>query len=183
MRRSPCEKCNLLNYGNRKLCLIVWLSLDVPLTCEKCLLLDFLLKIDLWLYVAKYASVHYLRCFSAKWNNVLVQWPCAQRISTSFLPPTHGTLHTPFPHKIEFNVGHYVQIQGYASKSVHLRESCLGENCLRGKCTQLLFLSVSINLDLKLLCLVCSAIKITAAVLSLFWKYLQKKKGSERHLC
>lgn len=77
-------------------CLFVWLSLDVPLTCEKCLLLDFLLKIDLWLYVAKYASVHYLSCFSAKWNNVLVQWPYAQRISTSFLPPTH-LRHTAYP--------------------------------------------------------------------------------------
>ena len=42
------------------------------------------------------------------------------------------------------NVGHCVQIHMYAGKSVHLRESCLGENCLRGKCTQLLFLSVSI---------------------------------------
>lgn len=80
-----------------------------------------LLKIDLRLYVAKYAWEHYLRCFSAKWNNVLVQWLRAPRISASYLPPpTWGTLHIPFPHNREFNVGHYVHIQGYARKSVHL---------------------------------------------------------------
>ena len=44
----------------------------------------------------------------------------------------------------DLNVGHYVQIQGYAGKSVHLRESSLRENSLRGKCPQLLFQSVSI---------------------------------------
>lgn len=47
-------------------------------------------------------------------------------------PPTCGTSRIPLPHKTEFNVGHYVQIQGYASKSVHIRESCLRESCLRG---------------------------------------------------
>lgn len=77
--------CNLLNYGSRKLCPIVLLSSDVPLTCEKYVALELLLKIDLWLHVAEDASVHYPRCFSAKWNNVLVQWLCAQRISTSSL--------------------------------------------------------------------------------------------------
>lgn len=49
-----------------------------------------------------------------------------------------------------------------------------------GGSAQLLFLSVSIKLDLKLLCLVYSAVKITAAVLSLFWKHLQKKKEKKK---
>lgn len=83
--------------------------------------------------------------------------------------------------KSDLDVRHRVQIQGYAGKSVHLRESCLRENCLRGKCTQLLFLSVSIRWDLKLLYLVYSTVKITAAAPSLLWKYLQK--GPEQHFC
>lgn len=81
---------------------------------------------------------------------------CAPRISAPHQPPpTWGTLYIPFPpHKREFNVGHCVHIQGYARKSVHLGESRLGEICLRGKCMLLLFLSVPIKLDLKLLLLV-----------------------------
>lgn len=172
--------CNLLNYGNRKLCPIVLLSLDVPLKCEKYLALEFLLKIDLWLYVAKDASVHYPRCFSAKWNNVPVQWLCTQRVSTSSLQtPTHLQRSLcPIPtKKSDLDVRHYVRIQRYAGKSVHLRESCLGEDCLRRKCTQLLSLSVSIMWDLKLLYLVYSTVKITTAAPSLLWKYLRK------HLC
>lgn len=40
----------------------------------------------------------------------------------------------PIPHKKDnINVGHNVQIQGCAGKSVHLRGSCLRENCLRGR--------------------------------------------------
>lgn len=35
--------------------------------------------------------------------------------------------------KCGLTVGHYAQTQVYAGKSVHLRESCLRENCLRGE--------------------------------------------------
>lgn len=102
-------------------------------------------------------------------------------------PPTCGALHVLFPQKIKNKKIEWSRCpslcpdSGYAGKSVHLRESCLGENCLRGECTQLLFLSVSIMWDLKLLYLVYSTVKITAAATSLLWKYLQK--GSEEHLC
>lgn len=59
---------------HRKLCAVLDFCLNVILTCEKYHLSVFLLKIDLWLYVAKDAFVHYSKGFSVKWNNVLLQW-------------------------------------------------------------------------------------------------------------
>lgn len=144
LTRCLQKVCKLLSHGKKKLFQISLLSLDLPLTFEKYQCLEFLLKIDLRLYVAKHASVYYLRCFSAKWNNVLVQQLCAQRISTSSLqtPTNLWRSAYPIPTKRDLSVGHYIQIQVCAGKSIYLRDSCLRENCLRGKRTQLLFLSV-----------------------------------------
>lgn len=53
-----------------------------------------------------------------------------------------------------------------------------GKSASGGKCAQLLFLSVSIMWDLKLLYLVYNTVKFTAAALSLLWRYLWKRVGT-----
>lgn len=76
------------------------------------------------------------------WNNNFV----LKGFLLLFYPLPPAARYISYSHiKNEYNVGHYVHIQGYARKSVLLRESSLRENCLRGKCIQLLFLSVSIK--------------------------------------
>lgn len=88
-------------------------------------------KIDLWLYVVKDASVNTEGVFH---QNGAIFWSndCALK---GFLPlhcrppPTCSTLHW----NSDLIVGLYVQIQLCASKSVHLRESRLRENSLRGE--------------------------------------------------
>lgn len=126
----------------------------------------------------------YLRCFSAQSNNVLVQWLQAQRIFMSSLqPPQRPAALCIFYFHSMWMISMSVTVSRFRSvcKCVNLMESCLREDCLRGKRAQLLFMSVSIMWDLKLLYLVYSTVKNTAAALLVFWKYLQK--GSEQHLC
>lgn len=130
----PTIGCNLFNYSNRKLCPILLLSLDVLLICGQHIRPGkFLLKIDLCLQDASLPEV-----FSAKWNNIQVQWLRAQSISTSW--PTCSALHILLAVKNDINVGHSVQM--YTVQSVHRGERCLRDSCLRGEFAQcLLFLS------------------------------------------
>lgn len=63
---------------------------------------------------------------------------CNDCVLKGFLPlhckPPPAALCISYHHKMsDLNVGHYVQIQGCAGKSVHLGQSCLRENGLRGE--------------------------------------------------
>ena len=189
------KKCNLLNYADRKLCLLFLLSSDAPLTCEKYLAPEFLLKIDLWLYVAKDAWVHYPGCFSAKWNNGLLQWLCTQRIFTSSLKthkcthkrththahthththtPTCSTLHNLFPMKRIISMSATTsRFKGMLANLFTSGEVAWGKTASGGgERTLLLSLSVSIMWDLRLMYLVYSTDKLQLLRL---WKYLRKK--------
>lgn len=83
-------------------------------------------------------------------------------------PSTCGTLHV--SHKSEFNVVTMSRFKGMLANLFTSGKTASGKTASGGggECTLLLFLPVSIKLDLKLLYLVYGSVKITAAGLSLF---------------
>lgn len=115
------------------------------------------IKADLGLNVAKFSSLLHLRC------------AC-------------GALHIPQPHKSGFNVVTMSRFKGMIANLFTSGESSLRESHLRGKCTQLLLLSASIKIDLKPPCLVYCTVKITAAVLPLYWNYVENNNSTKTGL-
>lgn len=173
---SRTKVSNLLFYSDRKHCAILFLSGNVPMTCEKCQPLEFLLKIDLWQHVAKDASVQFITqgVFQPQQmeqcsGTAIVR---SQDLCVFWADPTSLTPESCIRYCQKRWV-HFRSLRPDLTALANLLTSgrvAWGRIASGGKNTQLLFLSVSIMWDLQSCSASFASIKNTAAAPSRLWK-------------